>query len=230
MIGLAANLAGAVIGTVIGCLFKKRGISKRYENALYVAVGLAALGIGIENVTENLPKSHYPVLFIISLVVGALIGTWLNLDKHFTNLISKFGGSKLASAIVSETLLLCIGALSMVGPVKAAIKNDNTMLLTAAALVFVCSIIFGAGFGWGMLTVPPILLAWQGGIYLIAKYLSADFFTGPVVVEISLVGGFLVIATAFSLLKIKDIKTLDLLPALFIPVIFFIIKNLTGWF
>ncbi|WP_333603705.1 DUF554 family protein, partial [Lactobacillus acetotolerans] len=56
------------------------------------------------------------------------------------------------------------------------------------------------------------------------------FFTGPVVVEISLVGGFLVIATAFSLLKIKDIKTLDLLPALFIPVIFFIIKNLTGWF
>jgi len=39
------------------------------------------------------------------------------------------------------------------------------------------------------------------------------------------VGGFLITATGLGILKIKNIKTLDILPAILIPVIFFIIKR-----
>lgn len=222
MSGTLLNVAAILIGTSIGCLMKK-GISKKYENALFIAMGLAALGIGMENVVNNMPKSHYPVLFIVSLAVGITLGTWWNIDGHFNQLIHRMGGqSQLAKGIATGILLYCIGALSIVGPVMAAVKGDNTMLYTNATLDFVTAMVFGASFGWGMLACAPVLFCWQGGIYLVAKFLSASFFTGPLVTEISIVGGFLIATTGISLLKLRDIKTLNLLPALLVPIIFFI--------
>ncbi|MCH3922901.1 DUF554 domain-containing protein [Limosilactobacillus sp.] len=230
MIGTYANTCAILLGTSIGCLLK-RGISKKYEEALFTVMGLAALGIGLENVINNMPKSHYPVLFIVSLAIGALVGTWLNLDERFARLIKHFGGkSQLVKGLATGILLCCIGALSIVGPVMAAVRHDSTMLFTNATLDFVTTMVFGASFGWGMLLVAPVLFCWQGGIYLVAKYLSADFFTGPLVTEIAIVGGFLIATTGLSLLKIKEIKTLNILPSLLVPVIFFIIKDFTGLF
>ncbi len=138
----------------------------------------------------------------------------------------------------------------------AAVKGDNTMLYTNAMMDFVTSMVFGASFGWGMLLVAPVLFCWQGSIYLVAKFLSArgmllvapvlfcwqgsiylvakflsaSFFTGPLVAEISIVGGFLIACSGLALLKIRDVKTLNFLPSLLVPLIFFIIKDLTGWF
>lgn len=225
MLGTIANTLALVVGTSIGALIK-HGLKKEYENVLYQAMGLAALGIGLENVVNNLPKSQYHVLFIISLALGAIIGHKLDIDGHFNHLVAKMGKSELGKGLATEILLCCIGALSIVGPVMAAVKGDNTMLYTNATLDFVTSIVFSASFGWGMLVVPPVLFCWQGMIYLIAKYLSASFFTGAVIVEISIVGGFLITCTGLALLKIKDIKSLNFLPALAIPIIFFIFKTI----
>lgn len=209
----------------------KRGISKKYEHALFTVMGLAALGIGLENVVNNLPKSRYPVLFIVSLALGTLLGTWWDLDTKFDHLIKHFGGkSQLVKGLATGILLCCIGALSIIGPVMAAVRHDQTMLYTNAALDLVTTIVFGASFGWGMLLCAPVLFCWQGGIYLVAKYLSASFFTGPLVTEIAIVGGFLIASTGLSLLKIRDVKTLNILPSLLIPLIFFIFRDLTGLF
>ena len=209
----------------------KRGISKKYEHALFTVMGLAALGIGLENVVNNLPKSRYPVLFIVSLALGPLLGTWWDLDTKFDHLIKHFGGkSQLVKGLATGILLCCIGALSIIGPVMAAVRHDQTMLYTNAALDLVTTIVFGASFGWGMLLCAPVLFCWQGGIYLVAKYLSVSFFTGPLVTEIAIVGGFLIASTGLSLLKIRDVKTLNILPSLLIPLIFFIFRDLTGLF
>ena len=209
----------------------KRGISKKYEHALFTVMGLAALGIGLENVVNNLPKSRYPVLFIVSLALGTLLGTWWDLDTKFDHLIKHFGGkSQLVKGLATGILLCCIGDLSIIGPVMAAVRHDQTMLYTNAALDLVTTIVFGASFGWGMLLCAPVLFCWQGGIYLVAKYLSVSFFTGPLVTEIAIVGGFLIASTGLSLLKIRDVKTLNILPSLLIPLIFFIFRDLTGLF
>lgn len=225
MIGTLTNVGAILVGTSIGCLVKN-GIKKKYEDMLYIAMGLAALGIGLENVINNMPKSKYPVLFIVSLALGAVLGTWWDLDGHYNNLINKFSNSnsRIGEGIATGILLYCIGALSIVGPVMSAVKGQETMLFTNATLDFVTSIILGASFGWGMLVCAPVLLCWQGGIYLVAKFLSASFFNGPLITEISIVGGFLIATTGITLLKLRDIKTLNLLPALLIPIIFFIIR------
>ena len=224
MIGTLANVIAILVGTSLGCLLKG-GIKKQYEEALFTAMGLAALGIGLENVVNNMPKSHYPVLFIVSLAVGGVLGTWWQIDGHFNGLVNHFGGgSQLGKGIATGILLYCIGALSIVGPVMAAVKGDYTMLFTNAMLDLITSMVFGASFGWGMLVCAPVLFCWQGGIYLIAKYLSAGFFSNPLVTEISIVGGFLIATTGISLLKLRDIKTLNYLPALLVPIVFFLAK------
>ncbi len=229
MNGTIVNTFALLVGTTIGC-FLKKGINKRFEDVLFIAMGLAALGIGWENVTNNMPKSHYPVLFIVSLALGGLCGTAWDISGHFDRLVEKTGKSNLGKGLATEILLCCIGALSIVGPVIAAVKGDYTMLFTNATLDFVTSMVFGASFGWGMLVVAPVLFCWQGSIYLVAKFLSASFFTGPLVTEISIVGGFLIACSGLALLKIRVVFTLFFFPSLLVPIIFFIIKDLTGWF
>ncbi len=147
MIGTIVNTLALLVGTSIGCLVKK-GINKRYEDVLFIAMGLAALGIGWENVTNTMPKSHYPVLFIVSLALGGVCGTALDISGRFDRLVVKVGKSNLGKGLATEILLCCIGALSIVGPVIAAVKDDNTMLFTNATLDFVTSMVFGASFGW----------------------------------------------------------------------------------
>lgn len=219
MIGTITNTLALLVGTSIGAVMKK-GIKAKYEQVLYTAMGLAAFGIGMQNVVNNLPKSKYPVLFIVSLSLGALLGTFIDIDDRFNRLVARLGKSELGKGLATEILLCCIGALSIVGPVMAAVKGDNTMLYTNAMLDFVTSMVFGASFGWGMILVAPVLFCWQGLIFVIAKYLSASFFSGPLLTEISIIGGFLIACTGMSLLKIREIKTLDFLPALLIPIIF----------
>ena len=206
MIGTIVNTLALLVGTSIGCLVKK-GINKRYEDVLFIAMGLAALGIGWENVTNNMPKSQYPVLFIVSLALGGVCGTALDISGHFDRLVAKTGKSNLGKGLATEILLCCIGALSIVGPVIAAVKGDNTMLFTNATLDFVTSMVFGASFGWGMLVVAPVLFCWQGSIYLVAKFLSASFFTGPLVTEISIVGGFLIACSGLALVNYPRLKS-----------------------
>lgn len=226
MVGIITNVVAILVGTMLGCLLK-HGIKQEYQDVLFVAMGLAALGIGMENVVNNMPKSHYPVLFIISLAVGGLLGTILDVDGHFNNLVAKSGGhSQLGKGIATGILLYCIGALSIVGPVIAATRHDYTMLFTNATLDFVTSMVFGASFGWGMLVCAPVLFCWQGAIYLVAKFLSASFFSAPLVTEISIVGGFLIAMTGITLLKLRDLKTLNFLPSLLVPIVFFIVIDI----
>lgn len=222
MFGIIMSLLAVIVGTALGCLLKGK-LKQRYQDVLFMAMGLAALGIGLENVVNNLPRSHYPALFIVSLAIGAVVGDYWQIDERFNRLIKHFGGrSQIAEGIATGVLIYCIGVLAIVGPVMAAVKGDNTMLMTNAMLDFVSAMVLGASFGWGMLACAPILFCWQSAIYLVAKYFSATFFTGPLVTEIAIIGGFLITTTGISLLKMRDIKTLNFLPALLVPIVFFI--------
>ncbi|MCT2917507.1 DUF554 domain-containing protein [Limosilactobacillus fermentum] len=221
MIGTYLNTLAILVGTGIGCLLHG-GIKPRYQEVLYLAISLAALGIGLENVVNNMQKSHYPVLFIVSIAVGAVLGTWGNLDERFNRLVDRHSQSQLGRGLSTGILLYCIGALSIVGPVMAAVKHDPTMLFTNATLDLISSVILGASFGAGMMLAAPKL---AGGIYLVAKYLSASFFSASFITEISIVGGLLIAASGISLLKLREIKTVNLLPALLIPVFFFLLKS-----
>lgn len=224
MLGTIVNTATIITGSIIGSVVKK-GINEKYQNALFNAMGLAATAIGINAVVSRMPNSNYPVLFIISLALGSLVGTILNLDGRFQNLIGKISKSNLGEGLGTGILLYCIGSLSILGPVMSAVYGDNTYLFTNATLDLVTSMVLASTYGIGMVLAAPVLFCWQGAIYLVAKYLSASFFSDDLLTELSIVGGILIAASGLNILKIKDCKTMNMLPALLVPIIFFIIKG-----
>ena len=192
--------------------------------ALYNAMGLAAFVLGINAVVNNLPKSDYPVLFIVSLALGSLFGTILNLEGGFRGLMGRFSKSDLAEGLSTGILLFCVGTLSMVGPVMSALYGDNTYLFANATLDLVTSAVLASTYGIGMVLAAPVLFCSQGLIYLVTS-LAGDVIPDALMREISIVGGVLIASSGLGILKIKDCRTLNMLPALLMPVLFFLIKH-----
>ena len=228
MLGTAVNVCTILLGSLIGSILKK-GIKENFQSALYNAMGLAACAIGVNAVAGHMSKSEYPVLFIASLAIGSIIGTALNLDDRFQDAVNKKSGGNLGQGLATGVLMFCIGTLSILGPVMAAVNQDYTYLFTNATLDFVTSMVLASTYGIGMMLAAPVLLCWQGSIYLVAKYLSASFFSESLLAELSIVGGILIFASGLSILGIKNCKTLNMLPALFIPIIFFVAKMVIGF-
>lgn len=224
MIGTVVNTATILAGSMIGAGIKK-GIGEKYQNALYNAMGLAACGLGINAIVTNMGKSGFPVLFIISLAAGSLLGSVLDLDEKFKGVMKRFSQGNLAQGLSTAILLFCIGTLSILGPMESALYGNNTYLYTNATLDFVTSLVLASTYGLGISIAAPVLFLWQGSIYVFSEYLS-PFLTPELLCEISLVGGFLILSSGFSILRIKDFKSLNMLPALLVPVLWFIIKSL----
>ena len=266
MIGTIVNTCTIIAGTLVGA-FLHRGIKEKYKDMLYTGLGLASLAIGLNATVQNLPKSQYPVLFIVAIAVGGVLGTWLDIDGRFKRIVNRkstaptpnpsrgegslntlttdnitsnanqaplpSGGAgggyresgSLADGLSTAILLYCIGPLSMLGPVISALQGDNTFLFTNATLDFVSATIFASTYGLGMILAAPVLFCWQGMFYLVAK-ISSEAVSDALMSELLIVGGLLITASGLSLLKLKDCKTLNLLPALLVPVLWFLIKAL----
>lgn len=225
MIGTIVNTGTILAGSLIGSSLRK-GIKEKYQEALYTAMGLAATALGINAVVTNMAKSRYPVLFIASLAIGSLIGAVLDIDAKFQGLVGRYFRSNLGEGLSTGILLYCIGTLSILGPVMSALHGDHTYLFTNAALDFVTSAVLASTYGIGMAFAAPVLFVWQGAIYLIAKTLSGSFFTGDMIAELCIVGGVLITASGLGILKIKECRALNMLPALAVPILFFLVKGL----
>ena len=230
MIGTIVNTACIIAGSLLGATLK-RGIKPQYQTALYNAMGLCAFVLGVNACVQNLPKSDYPVLFVVSLAVGSLVGYVLRLSERFSFLVEKLGKksgnikekSSLAEGLSTGILLYCVGTLSMLGPVMSALNDDNTYLFTNATLDFVTSAVLASTYGFGMIWAAPVLFLWQGMFYLIAIF-SSDLISQSLMTELSIVGGVLIAASGMSILGIKDCKAVNMMPSLLIPVFLFIIR------
>ena len=234
MIGTIVNTCTIIAGSIVGAVLH-RGIKDKYRDVLYDGLGLASLAIGLNATITNLPKSQYPVLFIISIAIGGLIGTRLDLNGRFHRLVEKrqkrggAGGSRsnLADGLATAILLYCIGPLSMLGPVISALQGDHTFLFTNATLDLVSSIVFASTYGLGMILAAPVLFCWQGMFYLVAT-ISSQAVSDSLMAELLIVGGLMITGSGMSLLRLKDCKTLNLLPALLVPIIYFLAMHLLG--
>ena len=226
MIGTIANTIAILVGSIVGGMLR-HGLKEKYQEILYTAMGLAAAGLGINAVVQNMPNSSYPVLFIASLAIGGVVGSALDLDGRFAKLVTRHSkeGSQLARGLSTGIMLFCIGTLSILGPINSALYGDETFLFTNAMLDLVTSMVLASTFGYGMAVAAGVLFAWQSAIYLLALWL-APLLTGGLMSEISIVGGFLIFASGLSILKIKEISTMNLLPALFVPPLWFALMAL----
>ncbi len=238
MIGTIANTLAIIVGSAVGSV-AKRGLGERYQDVLFLSMGLAAVGIGINAIVTGMADSIYPVLFIASLAIGGVIGTGLDIAGRFDRFVSKRSKSKgededeskvksennLSQGLSTAIMLFCFGALSILGPINSALNGDETYLFTNAMLDLVTSMVLASSFGFGIAFAAAVLFCWQGSIFLLANQL-APLLTTELMSEITIVGGFLVLASGLGILKVKEIPVMNLLPSIFVPPLWFAIVAL----
>ena len=216
MLGTMVNVSTILAGSLVGSTLKK-GIGEKYKQIMMDAMGLAAVCLGMNSMVQSMPQSRYHILFIVSLALGGVIGTRLDLAGLFERFMARFSkGSDLARGLSTAILLYCMGTMSIVGPMQSALQGDNTFLFTNAVLDGITSVVLSSTFGIGIALAAAVLFCWQGSIYLLATVIE-PFITQTLLTELSLVGGALILSSGLGILNIKEIKTVDLLPALLVP-------------
>lgn len=225
--GTVVNIGTILIGTLLGSLLSK-GIPEKVRATVMQGLGLAVLVIGMISAITT----QEILLMIISLAVGGGIGRLIGIEDKLEKLgdriqskISKDGKSNISTAFMTATLIYLVGPMSILGSLDAGFLNNYDVLYVKSLLDGITSIVLGSTLGWGVaLAAIPVLL-YQGLITLCATWLS-PFMTEALMVEISAIGGVLIMGIGINMLKIKKIRTGDLLPALSGPVIYFLINGL----
>lgn len=214
MFGVLVNTLAVLIGGGLG-LWLRNGIPEKISGAVMGAVGLSTLYLGI---TATL-QGQDAIGAILALMIGAAIGTALDLDGKITALgkraekrLSK-GGGNAAQGFVAASLLFCVGSMAIVGSLNAGLKGDHSMLLAKSALDLISSAMLAATLGAGVLLAAGTVLVYQGAIVLLAGLLSPAL-SPLAVAQMGCVGGIIILALGLNLLKITEIKVADLLPAI----------------
>ena len=201
---------------------------KKILKLILQGIGLSVIIIGISGaiMSENL------LLLVISLVLGGIIGGLLkiedNLDKLGISIEKKFSkGSEggFAAGFVMASLVYCVGAMAIVGSIEAGVSGNNETLYIKAILDGISAIVFTATLGYGVIFSGISVLIYQGSIVLLGVQLES-FLTDDMINEIYAVGGVLIMGIGITMLEIKKIHVGDLLPAVLIPVIWFLILSI----
>ena len=239
MLGVLVNTAGAALGALIG-LVAKKGIPDRVNDHLFQGIALFVLYVGIAGALD----CQNAIVMIISIAVGALIGELLDLDKWLYKCVSAIenklikkgkAGPEAASgsgeaeslegkqpvsftdAFVTTAILQCVGAYTVVGGLQAGLQGDYSLLFSKTGLDMTSSIILAASMGVGVLAASGAIFVVTGIIVVLAQYL-APVLPDPVITEMMAVGSLVIIGQALNMLKLTDMKIMNFVPAIFMPI------------
>ena len=222
MIGTIVNSVAVVIGCLIGFLIKGR-LKTNISNTIISGLGLCVLYIGVSGAL----KGEDTLLMIICIVIGALIGELIDIDKWLSRLgeiierkVNKVGKSNIAIAdgFVSASLLFCVGAMAIVGSLESGLRGNHDTLFAKSLLDGVTSIILTSTLGIGVIFSAVTIFIYQGLITLGAGML-ANVLSESVINNMTAVGSLLIIGLGFNILGITKIKVANMLPAVILPVL-----------
>ena len=230
MIATVINVALVLLGSVVGLLFKNF-ISERFMSILTSALALCVAGIGI----SAMIGTQDTLCVIVCMVIGSLIGEVLGIEKRLesagdlirTKLLKGDGSSRFTEGFVTASLLYCVGAMAITGSIEAGLNDNYSIIISKGVIDGVTSISFAAAMGVGVaFSVIPLFL-YQGAITLLAGWMG-PYLPVEVIAEMTAVGGALIFAIAVNMLGLgkEKIKVGNLLPAIFLPILYVPLSNL----
>lgn len=222
--GVLVNVGTVIAGSTIGLILKKQ-IPEKLTNAVMTTIGLCTIAIGIGGVI----KGQNQLVMIISLVLGTIIGTLIDIDGRLSSLGDKLQKKRAGKSLsdnatfsqgfVTASLLFCVGAMTIVGSMNAGISGDNQMLYTKSLLDLISSSMLAASLGFGVMAASVFVLVFQGGLVALSMVLG-NFLSDFAVNELVCAGSVMIIALGLNLTGITKIKVANLLPGLiFVPIV-----------
>lgn len=239
MIGTGAliNAGAVIVGSTIGVMLKN-GLSDRFNQTVMQGLGLCTMFIGIGGalsgmltVTDGSIGTQHTMLLILCLALGALIGEALNIEQKLTDFGTfcqkKFAGSGDSSFVegfVTTSLVICVGAMAIVGSLEDGLNGDPSTLVAKAVIDGIACIIFAASLGKGVFLSALPLLVYEGGITVLARFIR-PWLTDALIGQMSCIGSVLIFAVGYNMLVEKKLRVGNLLPAIFLPVLFFFLAR-----
>jgi uncharacterized membrane protein YqgA involved in biofilm formation len=236
--GTIINTVAIIIGAISGSLLRN-GLSDRFREIIMQALGLSILMIGISGSLQGIFKvvdgdklnREFLMLMIFSLVIGAIIGELLNIEDKLErmglwiqNKYLKNSGN-FAEGFITASLVFCIGAMAIIGSLEDGLTGSTDTLFAKSILDGVISVIFAASFGIGVAFSSILVFIYQGSITLMAGVIK-PYLTDTIITQTSLVGSVLIIAIGFNILEYKRIKVGNMLPSIFIALVFYLITEI----
>lgn len=236
--GSVVNAAVIIGGALLGILIKGK-LSERFKTIIMQALGLSVVIIGLSGTLSGIYKvasdgtleSDYIMVMIICLVVGSIIGEAIKIEQklnRFAELIQKKlpgSGADFSIGFVTATLVYCVGAMAIVGSLDEGLTGNAETLYAKSMLDCISSVIFSSTMGIGVLFSAIPVLLYQGSITLLAGFLK-PLLTTEVICQMSLIGNILILGIGLNILEIRSIKVANMLPAVFLPIVYYIIRVL----
>lgn len=239
--GTLINAVLVICGSLAG-LFLKKSIPERLKTSMVQALALATITIGLTGIITasctlkdggGLTSSH-TIVMVISMALGTFFGELINIDKKlddmgafFQKKFSAGGDSSFAEGFVTASLVFCVGSMAILGALNDGLYGDFTILLTKSLLDAVMSVVFASTLGMGVLFSAVTVIVYQGLITLCASLIS-PFLTQAVIAQMSFIGSILIMGIGLNFLYKPAIRLANMLPAMFLPLIYYIFQNLIG--
>lgn len=219
MTGTLINAAAILLGSTIGIVLNAR-LPERFIKIVFQGIGLFTLFIGVYMAL----KTNNLFFMIISIVLGGIIGEGINLEKYITRFGDqiknrfKSKNSRFSEGLVTAFLLFCMGSVTILGAIEEGLGGDPNLLLAKSVLDGVSSIALSAALGFGVAFSIIPLIIYQGGLTLLAAHFG-DYFSETIINELTAVGGLMLIGLGITILGIKQLKILNMIPSLIVIVL-----------
>lgn len=224
--GTVVNAMAIVAGSLIGLLFRG-GIPQAYNQTVMQAIGLAVILIGFKGAL----KGENFLLIILSLAIGAVLGEGLKIEARLERLGQwlqrrfAVAGDGIARGFVTASLLFCVGSMAIVGALESGLSGNHQTLFAKSVLDGITAIIFASTLGIGVIFSAAAVFLYQGLITLTASFMR-EFLVPETISQMTAVGGLLIIAIGINILEIKRIRVGNMLPAIFLPLAYGMLRQL----
>ena len=229
MLGTIVNALAIIGGSLLGIIFSK-GIPDSYKQNIMSGVGLSVMLIGIKSALS----SDSLMVVIFSVILGAMIGEFLKIEQRLEDLGTFFerkisrktsDSGSFARGFVTASLVFCVGSMAIVGALESGLTSNHQTLFAKSILDGVTSIIFASSMGIGVMFSSIPVFLYQGLITITAVFMKS-FLVPETISQMTSVGGLLILAIGMNLLGITKIRIGNLLPGMFLPLIYFAICQL----
>ena len=224
MLGVIANTLAVFLGGGLGLLLKK-GIPERVAKAVMLALGLCTIYMGIDGALTG----EETIVLIVSMALGTIIGTAIDLDGKINRLGDKLSGrfkGNVTEGFMTGSLLFCIGAMAIVGAMDAGLQGDNRVYFTKSVLDLFGSCMLGSTLGVGVMLSGVSVFVVQGLLVLLAGLLQNALSDSAMVAELICCGNVIIIGVGLNLLGLIKLKIANFLPAILLAPFFCLLFRL----
>jgi uncharacterized protein len=224
VLGTIVNALAIIGGSLVGFLLKG-GIPTKINETIMKGLALCIMVIGISGAI----KSQNMLVVICSIVIGSLIGEAIDIDAKLFKLgdaiENKLQGKagRISEGFVTASLVYCVGAMAIVGSLNSGLKGDHSILFTKAIIDGISAIMFTSTLGIGVALSAISVFIYQGIITIGSSYIQGILSQASIITEISAVGSILIMGLGFNMLGLTKIKVANFLPAMIVPIIYFLI-------